>query len=534
MNRRLLAGLAAAALTAVALPATADTRLPGRIDERSEFVLWGDLAPASGDPRATAAKALRAYAKQLGVDAGDFRFDTVRHSLIGTHVRGAEVRGGVPVAGTHALVTIAEGRVIQVAAYDSELPGTATRGAIDGVAAVASALRAAGVTSTLVPSNAERLLVPYGGRLVDAYRVGVLSTTVAATYDVAAADGRVLGVRSDLKHVDGEATAFLPNPVVTKRDSKFRQPGVDQAGVDTDLPDAELDKQMKKLPMKGLLANDLLVGKLTGPWVDVIGPTLPASTTGNFAFKRHEPGFETTMAYAHVDAIQRYFQSLGFSTKRERGVNDEPQTIITLRVETYDNSFYQPANDIIAFGTGGVDDAEDAEVIVHEYGHAVHDAQVKGWGNTHEGGAMGEGFGDFLAATYYARVSKGYGDTCVADWDATSYSTKSPPCLRRTDSKKKYPADMTSETSAADSVHADGELWSSYLWRLRAKLGSSASTRTANSLKLLLSSHELLTPDADFADAIAALRSAAKRLKQPTWAKYVDSVAKQTGMPYKG
>ncbi len=63
-------------------------------------------------------------------------------------------------------------------------------------------------------------------------------------------------------------------------------------------------------------------------------------------------------------------------------------------------------------GAGGVDDGEDAEVILHEYGHAVHDAQVPGWGDTHEGGAMGEGWGDFLAAV---RKELGARDFTVKD-----------------------------------------------------------------------------------------------------------------------
>ena len=532
MNRRLLAGLAAATLLSVALPATAGPA-PARIDLRVGSAVYGDLASGKGDPRAVAATALRTYAGALGVDAGGFRFDTVRRSPIGTHVRGAEYRGGVRVDATHALVTIAGDRVVQVAAYDSDVAGAPVATPVGNATALARALAAAG-GSPIVPGHVERLLVARGGTLVDTYRVAVLTTRTARTYDLAAADGRLLAVRDDNQYVDGEATVFNPNPIVTARDTKLRQPGVDQAGVDTDLPSDDLDQHLVTLPLKGLDSTALLAGKLTGPWADVVGPTLPASTNGKFAFERYEPGFESTMAYAHIDGIQRWFQRLGFSPARENGVNDEPQTLVTLRVEGFDNSFYQPGNDVIAFGTGGVDDAEDAEVIVHEYGHAVQDAQVPGWGDTHEGGAMGEGFGDFLAATYYARVSKGFGDTCIADWDATSYSTANPPCLRRADSKKRYPKDMTSENEKSDSVHADGELWSSFLWRLREKLGRSASQRSDNATKLVLTSHELLTPAAEFADAIAALRVAAKHLKQTAWAKHVDTAAKVTNMPYRG
>ncbi len=44
----------------------------------------------------------------------------------------------------------------------------------------------------------------------------------------------------------------------------------------------------------------------------------------------------------------------------------------------------------LTFGTGGVDDAEDAGIIAHEYGHSIQDNQVPGFGSSAEGGAMGE------------------------------------------------------------------------------------------------------------------------------------------------
>jgi Zn-dependent metalloprotease len=528
VNRRHLAGLLAAALVSVALPAMAAQQGTTRIDLLADHVAYGDLGPAKGDPRAVAASALRRYAARLGVEASRFRFDTVRQSPMGTHVRGTEVRGGVPVAGTAALVTIVDGRVWQVSAYGAgDVTGAPAAAPIPAATAIARALAAARVSTPLVPSRAERVLVPTHGRLVDTYRVGVLSAVpaVARTYDVSAADGRVLATRDDLQHIDGTATVFDPNPVVTKRDTKLRQPGVDQAGVDTDLDSAELTAQLKTLPLKGLDATQLAAGKLTGPWADIVGPSVP-SVDGKFTFTRGLPQFESTMAYAHVDRLQRYIQSLGFDPKRERGVNAEPQTMVTLHVESYDNSFYQPANDVIVYGTGGVDDAEDAEVVVHEYGHAVQDAQVDGWGASHEGGSMGEGFGDFLAASYYARTSKGFGDVCVADWDSTSYrATANPPCLRRMDSKKKYPADLKNE------VHDDGEMWSALLWRMRQGLGTTATSRSDNSIKLVLTSHELLTPQAEFGDAVAALRTAARALRHPEWVKVIDAAAKAGKMP---
>ena len=51
-------------------------------------------------------------------------------------------------------------------------------------------------------------------------------------------------------------------------------------------------------------------------------------------------------------------------------MNDESQSV---KVDAYagDNSFYSTGTDSITYSTGGVDDAENAEVILHEYGHSI-------------------------------------------------------------------------------------------------------------------------------------------------------------------
>lgn len=139
---------------------------------------------------------------------------------------------------------------------------------------------------------------------------------------------------------------------------------------------------------------------------------------------------------------------------------------------------------------------------------------------------MGEGWGDFLAGSFFAATSSGgFQDACIADWDAVSYSEAKVPCLRRLDSRKQYPKDMAGE------VHADGELWSAFLWKLRDSLGSTQDAKTRNSLKLVLTSHEFLTPTAEFKDAVNALRTAAKALQKPRWVKKINRAASYNNMP---
>ena len=119
---------------------------------------------------------------------------------------------------------------------------------------------------------------------------------------------------------------------------------------------------------------------------------------------------------------------------------------------------------MIRFGTGGVDDAEDAEVIFHEYGHAIQDEQVPGFGSSPEAGAIGEGFGDYWAVTVSdVRRTTASTSACVADWDSVSYTSgpSALPAARRR--QQAYPEDLIGE------VHADGEIWSRALWDIRMR-----------------------------------------------------------------
>jgi len=76
-----------------------------------------------------------------------------------------------------------------------------------------------------------------------------------------------------------------------------------------------------------------------------------------------------------------------------------------------------------------------------------------------ESGAISEGFGDYLAATF--------GDNpYVGEWDATSYNPGSPPFLRRTDTTKHYPEDIVGQ------VHSDGEIIAGAWWDFRNIVGA--------------------------------------------------------------
>jgi hypothetical protein len=212
-------------------------------------------------------------------------------------------------------------------------------------------------------------------------------------------------------------------------------------------------------------------GFLTGKYATVTSETgNPAySPTNTFRYTRDQDEFEQVMAYYWITEAQEYVHSLGFGETRP-GIDNVSQPV---RINQYgvDNSFTtdHPSN-LIRYGKGGVDDAEDAEVILHEYGHALHQGQGFQFASE-QAGAISEGFADYWAVDVSDIVAKRLGVPeqepleCVADWDSTSYTSTVPHCLRRLDANKHYPDDLDGE------VHDDGEIWSQALWTIRGALG---------------------------------------------------------------
>ncbi len=294
-------------------------------------------------------------------------------------------------------------------------------------------------------------------------------------------NGEIISEQNILKKIVGSGIVFRPNPVVTlNRDDLL------------DLMDSEQDifkKAYKRVKLKNLKPG----GYLKGLYVDTTNTSNRARSTNNeFMYSREDDRFEEVMVYYHIDAIQRYMQSLGF--REDKAILNRPINVNVHGV-TEDNSYYDPSSGKrdLTFGDGGVDDAEDADVIIHEYGHAIQDAIVRRFGMTNEGRAMGEGFGDYLAGSLFYRYKKRQRKVRFAEWDAKGAAGGPYYYLRRLDSTKHYPEDMEEEE------HADGEIWSACMWKVRKLLGR----RRADTV--IIESHFYLNQYSDFQDGAEAI-----------------------------
>ncbi len=307
------------------------------------------------------------------------------------------------------------------------------------------------------------------------------------------------------------AWVFLPNPVQTTGDQTL----TDQKDSASAVPrGAYYPVTLTRLDGSGYLAGD---------WANIRGTTGDRAyeTDGTYFYRRDDKRFEQVMGYFWITEAQRYLQNLGFGSEL-RPVNDESQD---LRINQYgiDNSYSWDKHDVIRLGKGGVDDAEDGEVIVHEYGHAVHDAQGFET-STVESGAIGEAFGDYLAVTVGDWVMAKHGVPsraplgCVADWDAVSYTRTEPHCLRRIDTDRHYPEDVVGQ------VHADGMIWSRALFDIREGLGAYDADR------VIINAQFSFPAGASFADAAEVTVATAEEMYGGVEAAVVRQVFEDRGI----
>lgn len=433
--------------------------------------------------------------------SSDLRFVKSLRSLTGVHEWYEQTYAGYPVLGSfYGRHLDLAGRLVAVD---------------DGRLDVSGALKARRISATDA-----KLVAGAGQVLASLYvlpgRARLVWATVSAAGDrtlVDAADGRFIRREREARDVDGSGRVFDPNPVVKLQNQSL-----------TDQNNADYPA------IQGAYVNRVLTnldgsGFLRGPYADVIGTsgsggikksegiakdpapggTKPPpggsairafSANNQFNYVRSNTRFEEVIAYYGVTSAQNYIQSLGFTGARS--VNNEQQNV-SVNTISDDNSFYSPSQDRITLGRGGVDDGEDLDIIWHELGHAIQDAQVPNFGIGLDAGSIGEGFGDYWAVTMSVPANGGYQVPCVGDWDAVSYTSAQPHCLRRTD------LNLT-VANRNGQIHHDGQIWSRALWQNHLDLGRTVADR------IVLEAQFSYSPGTTFQQAAGRTVAAAQTL----------------------
>lgn len=274
-----------------------------------------------------------------------------------------------------------------------------------------------------------------------------------------------------------DAYVFMPDPLTRAR-RYYSPPYVNyENGYNPSLDSQRVYAIIDITESSGLylLENDVVILRdIDAPYVPVVQAVEPV-----FFFDRSQSGFEDVNVIYHITTFQRYVQSLGFSLPGYQ-IQADPHAM-----NGADNSYFSPGlfPPGLLFGTGGVEDAEDADVIVHEYVHVLsHAANNSNIGD--ERRALDEGWGDYFAASYSRAIDTfRWGD--VFTWDGHNEYWPGRSAV----TQKRYPDDLSM------SIHANGEIWSAASMRIWNEIGREITD------KLMLQTLYALAPNMRMIDA---------------------------------
>ena len=465
--------------------------------------IWGfRTKPFRGRPASIAQGFLKANADLLGLKTLRLRLPRMVESLGAHHIIYQQRFVGLPIHRAYVTVHLdRDGRVYLV--KNRAVPRERLERAADFRIAEVTAQRRALQSVTGKPRLADvretkRMWFPLKSTLRPAYRVHAQRPHPRADWIVFVdgETGRILRKYDNLANATVVAHVFDPNPVTKLRGTKRL---LKKGKVLDPPPDAYAEVWLRDLDSSGYLngrrVNTSLTSKPRAQW-----KTRPFLYDKK-KFNSNTPAFEEVMAYYHINEAIRYLESLGYGGSR--AIFREPIPVDANGTEQ-DNAWYSPHERSLTFGLGGVDEAEDAEIILHELGHAIQDAICPGFGQSQESAAMGEGFGDYFAASFFANKKPRHLRTAFASWDGIVDDLElDPPRVRMLDEKLTY--ESFDHTESGDE-HDNGQIWSATLWDIRTALGRDLADR------MILESHFQLDGFTTFARGARGIIDADRNL----------------------
>ncbi len=253
-----------------------------------------------------------------------------------------------------------------------------------------------------------------------------------------------------------KAYVFFPDPL-TSSQKNYGTPYSDQNDIDV----AELNAERKLVDMRVTFENDTFwlyndFVKIAEFSIPDVGP-IAVTTLTTFNYTRAQNEFEDVNVYYHLNEYNKYLKSLGFTDLVNYQI-----PVDTHGLNGQDNSMFSPATNPprLFFGEGGVDDAEDADVIVHEYAHAISHSAAPNTNNGTERKTLDEANGDYFAASYSKNLNN-FRWNKVYSWDGHNEYWSG----RFASSNKVY-SDLT-----FFSIYSHTDIWSATLMQIENTIG---------------------------------------------------------------
>lgn len=248
-------------------------------------------------------------------------------------------------------------------------------------------------------------------------------------------------------------SVFNPDPLTTAGVT-YGVPYTDQNDQNTTLLDAEME-------VKTILADYsngyFNLSNYAVTIQDLEGPSDSAvqNLTDQFHFSRNQNAFNQVNAFYHITKMKDHLTDIGHPNLMNYSIPVDANAFFG-----QDNSRFQAER--LYFGNGGVDDAEDADVIIHEYGHAIGYSAAPGTNSGTERRCLDEANGDYFAASYSKFINP-FGYERVFSWDGHNEFWSGR--LASNPQNKKY-----NNISFGSNIYQHTDLWASMVMDINTQL----------------------------------------------------------------
>lgn len=473
----------------------------------------------ANDPKSVATQFLKANSQKLGLQSelSDLVFEGTVRTPVGYHVRFQQFHQNLPVYAANLVVTLNKrmGVVTYVNSYQPIKSEAAFVPRIKALEAVNAAYGFLKLTASPRRQSVVPMILVHKGKtqVINRVRINAPVDKKYAWEILLNADtNEVMFAKDIAMNQHPKATVFLSNPVIHSG-KKYGDGWNDANNADHEIFN------------KALVTVDLLdmeqsngVFTMNGKYVQITDHESPKNpdcktNSSQMFYSRSKPCFDAVMVYYHLDSAMRYLnEKLGVKVapfQYQGGVKADPHGL-----GGDDNSHYDPSNGELAFGQGGVDDAQDHDVIYHELGHGLHDWVTKGHLSQNQG--LSEGSGDYWAMSYSRQFMKPGHVAYHWTFSFDGHNEFWPG--RVTNIGLNYPA------GAQGGIHAAGQLWATTCMLVWDAIGKEKTD------KMFWSALAMLNESSNQADAANAFIKASEEISPSDRARIV-SIFKSKGYP---
>jgi hypothetical protein len=278
---------------------------------------------------------------------------------------------------------------------------------------------------------------------------------------------------------------FNPDPL-TSAQKEYGEGGLFKHNNGANSP--ELTAELKEKNITLTLQNDTFY-----PWspyatiLDLESPSqnLFRSTAANFDFNRNNSVFREMNCLYHIEAFRKYLAQIGLPFTDLAPINLDPTAYSGQDQSRFSYSLDKPA---LFIGTGGVPEAEDADVIIHEYTHYLNYYIAPNTINGNQRLAVEEANCDFMACMH-SKAASNFNWRRIFNWDGFNEFWSG----RDGNSNNTYPKDVSTD------FYRTSLIWSSMLNDISEDVGRDVLTR------LLLQSVYSYANDMSMQDAVNLL-----------------------------